>query len=103
MKTQAGWIWQKRVKIEYPLCNAPYFWTKKAQVMDFVIFIIGCLRSWGMPYDLLFPIILLILWILSLEFKPVKISVRGEDYLMKIKNEDDAREFTMLNHLSPIG
>jgi hypothetical protein len=56
-----------------------------------------------MLYDLLFPIILLILWILSLEFKPVKISVRGEDYLMKIKNKDDAREFTMLNHLSPIG
>ena len=43
MKTQAGWIWQKRLKVEYPLCSEHYFWIKGTQIIDWVIFLIWVL------------------------------------------------------------
>lgn len=101
MKTKEGWIWQKRVEVEYPLCSKHYFWIKGMQIIDFVIFMIWLVRSWGMPYDLLFPIILLTIWILSIKSKPVKIRVGGDFYIMKIRNENYAREFGLLNNLMP--
>jgi hypothetical protein len=54
-----------------------------------------------MPYDLFFPVILLVIWILSIQFKAVKIRVSGDFYTMKIRNEDYAREFALLNNLMP--
>jgi len=54
-----------------------------------------------MPYELIFPIMLLVIWILSIIFRPVKIRVSGDFYTMKIRNDDYAREFAMLNNLSP--
>ena len=101
MGTQAGWIWQKRLKVEYPLCSKHYFLLKGTQIIDWVIFIIWCSRSLGMPYDLLFPVILLVIWIFSIKFKPVKIRVSGDFYTMKIRNDDYAREFAQLNNLMP--
>ncbi len=102
METRAGWIWQKRLKVEYPLCSKHYFWMKGTQVIDWVIFGIWLSRSWGMPYDLLFPIMLLVIWILSIVFKPVRIKLEGDFYTLKIRNDDYARELAMLNGLSPI-
>ncbi len=101
MGIQAGWIWQKRVKIEYPLCGKHYLLIKGTQIIDWVIFLIWVSPLSRMPYELILPIMLLIIWILSIKFKPVKISVRGDFYSMKIRNDDYAREFAMLNGLSP--
>jgi hypothetical protein len=102
MGLRAGWIWQNSLKVEYPLCSKHYFWLKGMQITDFVILMIWVVRSWGMPYDLYFPVVLLVIWILGIKLRPVKIRVRGDFYTMRIRNEDYAREFAMLNNLSPI-
>jgi hypothetical protein len=101
MKTQAGWIWQKRVKVEYPLCGKHYFLIKGTQIIDWIIFLIWASPLSRMPYDLIFPIMLLVIWILSIKLKPVKIRVSGDFYTMIIRNDDYAREFAMLNDLMP--
>jgi hypothetical protein len=101
MKTQGGWIWQKRLKVEYPLCSKHYFLIKGTQIIDWVIFMIWVSPLSRMPYELIFPIMLLVIWILSIISRPVKIRVSGDFYTMKIRNDDYAREFAMLNNLSP--
>jgi hypothetical protein len=101
MGTQAGWIWQKRLKVEYPLCSKHYFWIKGTQIIYWVIFVIWVSPLSRMTYDLIFPIMLLAIWILSIVFKPVRIRLSGDFYTLKIRNEDYAREFALLNNLSP--
>ena len=101
MTTQTGWIWQKRLKVEYPLCSKHYFLIKGTKMLDWVIFIIWISPLSKMPLELILPGMLLMIWILSTLYKPVKIRVSGDFYTMKVRNEDYAREFAMLNNLSP--
>jgi hypothetical protein len=95
-------LWQKRLKIQFPVCGKHYFWLKGMQITDFVLFMIWLSHSWGMPYDLFSPVLLWVIWILSIVFKPVRIRGREDSYTMIIRNEDYAREFSMLNSLNPI-
>jgi hypothetical protein len=106
METSTRWISKKRLKVEYPLCNKHYFWLKGMQISDIVFLVITIWRghSWGMPYnlDLLFPVIVLVISIFYIGYRPVTIRISGDSYTMKIRNEDYAREFAHLNNLSPI-
>ena len=102
METRTGWIWQKRLKVEYPLCSKHYFLLKGIQITSFVVFMIWLSRFWGTQYDLFFIVMLLLIWALSTQFKPVRIMLRGDFYTTEIRNDDYAREFAMQNNLSPI-
>jgi hypothetical protein len=98
----SGMDMAEKPKSRYLLCGKHYFLLNGMQVSDFVLFMIWWVRSWGMPYDLYFPVILLVIWILSFKLRPVKIRVRGDLYTMRIRNDDYGREFAMLNNLNPI-
>jgi hypothetical protein len=102
MGIRRGWIWQEKIKAEYPVCSKHYFWLKGKPIIEFVLFAIWWVNLFGMPYDLFFPIMLFVIWILGIVFDPVGIKVRKDFYTMNIRNDDYAREFAMLNGLSPI-
>ncbi len=101
MEIRKGWIWQEKVKAEYPVCSKHYLWLKGKPIIEFVLFAIWWVNPFGTPYDLFFPVMLFVIWILGIVFDPVRIKMRGDFYTMKIRNEDYAREFSLLNNLSP--
>jgi hypothetical protein len=101
MEMEGGWIWQKKSKVEFPVCSKHYFWLKGTKIAEIVLFMIWVFRSWGMPYDLIMPGLLFVIWISSILLKPVKIRVRKDFYILEIRNDDYAREFALLNNLAP--
>jgi len=116
MKIQAGAIWQKKIKLEYPLCSKHYFLLKGVQIIGLFIDLSGGWIFYGILillylvfvishdviYPILFLIFLVVIGILSVISKPVKMRVSGDVYIMKIRNEDYAREFALLNTLNPL-
>lgn len=101
MEIRRGWIWQKKVKVEYPVYSRHYLWLKGRSIIESVLFAIWLINPFGMPFGLFSLVILFVIWILGILFDPVKVEVRGDFYTRKIRNDDYAREFAMLNNLSP--
>jgi len=102
MEIRRGWIWQKKVKVEYPVCSRHYLWLKGRSIAEYVLFAIWLIYPSGMPFRLFFLVMLFVIWILGIVLDPVRVKVRGDFYTMKIRNDDYAREFGMLNSLSPV-
>ena len=102
MQIRRGWIWQNKVKVEYPVCSKHFLWLKGKLITEFVLFATWWIYPSGKPFELFFPVMLFVIWILGIVFDPVRIKVRGDSYTMIIRNDNYAREFALLNNLSPV-
>jgi hypothetical protein len=104
-----------RVAVEYPVCRKHYFWSLGINVA-YLVFYGGMFFSFFcllfiLQFDtlgiyilrgLLLPLPFAVMLILAIVLQPVRIRwVRRNFYTLIIRNEDYAREFAMLNHLTP--
>jgi len=106
-----------RVDFEYPVCRKHFFWSMGGQIALLVFWggmvlglIVPTLLALRFAELFIFYIGLLLcllfaaMFILTIVLQPVRVKwVRTHFYTMKIRNDDYAREFGMLNNLSPIG
>jgi len=98
-------------KIEYPVCKKHYFWALGMDFAYFVLFygivflLLGYVTAFVFGFFsiemlLLLPIFALLIWVIVLQ--PVRVrGARKNFYTLIIRNDDYAREFAMLNGLSP--
>jgi hypothetical protein len=106
---------REKVVVEYPLCEKHYFWSLGINVVYLILF--GGMFFYlfwflfTLQFDtryiyilrgLLFYLSFVVMLILAIVLQPVRIRwVRRDFYTMIIRNGDYAREFAMLNGLSP--
>lgn len=108
---------RERVVVEYSVCRKHFFWSLGINVACLFfyggMFFSFCYLLFILTFDtlgiyilrgLILPSSFAIVLVLAIILQPVRIRwVRKDSYTMMIRNEDYAREFAMLNNLSPIG
>ena len=103
----------EKIVVEYPVCRQHFFWSLGIQTAYLVLVVPIALSSIMFVGALLFGFIS-IYWVVSLIFvamlilsnllQPLRVKrVRRNSYIMIIRNEEYAREFSMLNSINPIG
>ena len=106
---------RERVVVEYPVCRKHYFWSLGINVAYLVFYggMVFCLFCFlfilqfdtlgiYMLRGLLLPLPFAVMLILAIVLQPVRIRwVRRDFYTMIIRSDDYAREFGMLNNLTP--
>ena len=108
----------RKVEVEYPVCRKHFFWSmgiKIGYLVSYVGIVISLilinplfsvlffLSAFVMTIGFLILLLSAGVFVLSIVLDPVRVrKVRKDFYTMKIRNEDYARAFVMLNNLSPI-
>lgn len=97
-----GFLYQKygKVEVEYPVCKRHGLWLSLLQ-LAYPISIWGMVLGWMIHYSLSLFFGAVFLW--NLFLRPISImKITGHFYTMKIRNEDYAREFALLNSFDPL-
>jgi hypothetical protein len=101
----------EKIVVEYPVCREHYFWSLGIQMAYLVsavglvlpsIMFVGALLFGFITIYWLLVLIFVAMLILSNLLQPVRVKwVRKDSYMLIIRNEQYASEFSMLNGLSP--
>lgn len=99
--------WRKsRIEVECPICREHYFWLRGIEITFFVLagiwVIFGLFWKFHQFSEWIYLLLSLVVAFIKYLIEPVRISEERGWYSIMIRNERYAREFALLNNLSPV-